>query len=98
MDTRANCNQAPISVRIHTDDVTAEDMPLYRDTLERALRFTASVQVERVEVYINPRGIYASEPEWLEYAIRVIYIDSSRSPFHLGCIQRTIGAQSEFHS
>lgn len=98
MDTRANANQAPISVRIHTDEVTADDMPLYRDTLERALRFTGSVQVERVEVYINPRGVYASTPDWLEYAIRVVYVNRERQPMTIGCIQRQPGAASEFHS
>lgn len=98
MDTRADHPHAPIVVSIHADEVTADDLQLYRDTLERALRFTASDTVSRVEVFINPRGIYASEPEWLEHCILVRYTDDSRAPFRLGCIQRTIGAPSEFHS
>lgn len=98
MDSRNQATRAPIVVNVSADEVTADDMPLYRDTMQRALRFLEGRDVKQVEVYVNARGVYCSQPEWLEYAILVRYHDATRQPFRIGAIQRTIGADSEFHS
>jgi len=90
--------QAPITVHIHAEEVAAADLPLYLDTMARALRFTTGDSVQGVAVYVNPRGVYASEPDWLEYALVVTYTDPARAPFRVGAIQRQPGAASEFHS
>lgn len=89
---------APITVTISADEIAPADLPLYLDTMARALRFTSGDTVAGVAVYVNPRGVYASEPEWLEYAIVVTYTDPGRAPFRIGAIQRQPGAASEFHS
>lgn len=65
-------------------------------TIERAFRFNGSPTVARVEVILNPRGVYVSEPGWLENIIRVINHDGS--VLTIGAIQREPGAKSEFHS
>ena len=89
---------APITVHIQADEVAAADLPLYRDTMARALRFTTGDDVQGVAVYVNQRGVYASEPDWLEYTIVVTYHAQGRAPFRIGAIQRQPGAASEFHS
>lgn len=65
-------------------------------TIERAFCFNGSASVARVEVILNPRGVYVSEPLWLENVIRVINHDGS--VLQIGAIQREPGAKSEFHS
>lgn len=96
MDTRADHTYAPIVVSVHADEVTDNDMPHYLATLQRALRFVHSENTSRVEVFINPRGVYASQPEWLEHCIRVHNVTGGC--LTIGAIQRTIGADSEFCS
>lgn len=97
-NNRIFTGHAPIIVHVHAEVVTVEDKPLYRDTMERALRYTHGEAIKQVEVFVNPRGVYASQPDWLEYAIRIVYHDTNRRPMHIGCIQRQPGAESEFHS
>lgn len=89
---------APITVHIQADEIAAADLPLYLDTMARALRFTNGDTVASVSVYVNARGVYVSNPDWLEYALVVTYTDPGRAPFRIGAIQRQPGAASEFHS
>lgn len=65
-------------------------------TVERAYRFNGSARVAYVEVHLNPRGVYASEPLWLENVIVVVGHDGTR--LVIGAIQREPGAKTEFHS
>lgn len=65
-------------------------------TIERAFRFNGSSTVARVEVILNPRGVYVSQPDWLEHVIRVINHDGA--VLTIAAIQREPGAPSEFHS
>lgn len=76
----------------------AEDRAHAFATIEAAMRQSASVTVARVDVFLNPRGVYTSSPEWQEHAIVVQYVNPDRAPFRIGAIQRTPGAESEFHS
>lgn len=91
-------NRAPVIIV----DNRAETLPHDADekhnaaTIERAFRFNGSPRIAYVEVHLNPRGVYASEPLWLENVIVVVGHDGTR--LTIGAIQREPGAKSEFHS
>ena len=99
-----NHNQHPIPSRIIVmnntgeTEIRAEDRAAFDKALAVALRYSQAATVERIEVFINGRGVWASEPEWLEHAIVVRYVTEDRAPMRIGVIQRTIGADIECHS
>lgn len=76
-------------------EIRAEDRAAFDKALDVALRYSQAVTVERIEVFINGRGVWASSPEWIEHAIVVRYVSEDRAPMRIGVIQRTIGADVE---
>lgn len=94
-----NRNRAPVVIvdnRAQPLPHDADDAAHNAATIERAYRFNGSPRVAYVEVHLNPRGVYVSEPAWLENVIRVINHDGTI--LQIGAIQRERGAPSEFHS
>lgn len=92
-------NRAPVVIvdnRAETLPHDADDAAHNATTIERAYRFNGSARVAYVEVHLNPRGVYASEPLWLENVIVVVGHDGTR--LVIGAIQREPGAKTEFHS
>ena len=89
---------APITIHDSSDSADEAAKPHHMATIERAMRFNQSVTVERVDVYLNTRGVYATQPEWLENAIVIRYRNTERAPMTIGAIQRTPASDSEFHS
>lgn len=91
---------APITVQNQTGEnyIRPEDRPVFDKAMDIALRYAESVTVQSVKVYANGRGVYASAPEWLEYAVVVRYISEDRAPMTIGVIQRQPGADVEAHS
>lgn len=90
--------RAPIHIHDSRDETDEAAEKHHAATIARAMRFNGSVTVERVDVYLQPRGVYASMPEWLENRIVVRYITPDRQPMVIGAIQRTPESESEFHS
>ena len=96
-----NQTQQPIPARIVVMNNTGEteireaDRAAFDKALDVALRYSQAVTVERIEVFINGRGVWASSPEWIEHAIVVRYVSEDRAPMRIGVIQRTIGADVE---
>ena len=91
---------APITVHNQTGEsyIRPEDRPVFDKAMDVALRHAESVLVQGVTVYANGRGVYASAPEWLEYAVVIRYISEDRAPMTIGVIQRQPGADVEAHS
>ena len=92
-------NRAPVVIvdnRAETLPHDADDAAHNAATIERAFRFNGSPRIAYVEVHLNPRGVYVSQPDWLENAIVVVGHDGTR--LTIGAIQREPGAKSEFHS
>ena len=91
---------APITVQNQTGEnyIRPEDRPVFDKAMDIALRYAESVTVQSVKVYANGRGVYASAPEWLEYAVVIRYISEDRAPMTIGVIQRQPGADVEAHS
>lgn len=86
--------------------VSADDQAHFLATFNRALAWTngGDSEVRNVEIYIRDRtkqkvaagGQVYDEGGWLEHAIVVNYPNNRRMV--IGAIQRTVGADSEFHS
>lgn len=90
--------RAPITINDSRPDMPAADHAHTMATIAKAMTFSASATVARIEVYLNARGVYASTPDWLEHVIRVHYVTPGRAPFTIGAIQRTPDSPSEFAS
>lgn len=93
--------KAPVVIEDRTDEdgIREDERAHFIATLDRAMRFTTQEHVARVTIYVHNRGgSYKSQPEWLEHAITVAYVDPSRPVYLIGAIQRTPGSDSEFHS
>lgn len=94
-----NRNRAPVIIvdnRAETLPHDADDTAHNAATIERAFRFNGSPRVSYVEVHLNPRGVYVSQPGWLENVIVVVGHDGTR--LVIGAVQREPGAKTEFHS
>lgn len=91
---------APITVQNQTGEsyIRPEDRPVFDKAMDVALRHAESVLVQGVTVYANGRGVYASAPEWLEYAVVIRYVSQDRPSLVIGLIQRQPGADVECHS
>jgi len=65
--------------------------------LERALRHVHQ-DGSTADIYCDARGTQngSQSPEWLEFGLRVQY--ATGGSLYIGCIQRTKGANFEFHS
>lgn len=96
-----NHNQQPIPSRIVVmnntgeTEIRADDRAAFDKALDVALRYSQAATVERIEVFINGRGAWASSPDWLEHAIVVRYVTEDRAPMRIGVIQRRPGADIE---
>ena len=91
--------RAPLHIHDSRDDDSDDAAHAHAlATITRAMRFTGSVTVERVDVYLQPRGMGNQSPEWLENRILVRYINPERNTLVIGAIQRTRDSDSEFHS
>lgn len=93
-------NTAPLVIHNNTGSpyIAEQDRDHFNATVANAFRFTDAATVERVDVYINPRGVMLSSPSWLEHIIVVKYVSEDRHPMRIGCIQRLPGSESEFCS
>lgn len=83
-DNRDHANQCDAANHAHT-----------MATIGRAFQQVNGTEGEAV-VYLNNRGTYISQPDWLEHVIRVAYANGGG--ITIGAIQREPGAKSEFHS
>lgn len=90
--------RAPITINDSRPDMPEADHAHTMATIAKAMAYTNSPMVEKVAVFLNARGVYASTPEWLEHVIRVHYVTPGRAPFTIGAIQRTPDSPSEFAS
>lgn len=90
--------RAPITINDSRPDMPEADNAHTMATIAKAMTYTNSPTVEKVTVYLNARGVYASTPDWLEHVIRVHYVTPGRAPFTIGAIQRTPDSPSEFAS
>lgn len=91
---------APVVIHNNTNEprIGAEEKAAFDKAVEIAFRYSASVTVERVDVFINPRGVLVSSPEWLEHLVKITYVNPDRGFMTIGVLQRTIGADIESHS
>ena len=91
---------APVVIHNNTNEpsIGAEEKDAFDYAVEIAFRYSCSVTVERVDVYINPRGVLVSSPEWLEHLVKITYVNPDRGFMTIGVLQRTIGADIESHS
>lgn len=96
----SNNTPAPLVITNNTGEtfIQADAVDHFNRTIANALRFTTAATVQRVEVFINPRGVWVSTPEWLEHQIRVVYVNEERSVLSIAAIQRAPGADTEFCS
>ncbi len=89
--------------------IKPDDAAHFQATVNRALTFVSGnsdVKVRCVEIYLRERtepkttteGKVYDEGGWLEHAIVVNYEGPANRRLCIGAIQRTVGAQSEFHS
>lgn len=71
-----------------------DDMGLLNDCLTRVKQHQ---HVLEVDLYLNERGKPDSgSPGWCEYLMRIQY--EGGGSLTIGCIQRELGARTEFHS
>ena len=91
---------APITVKNTTGEnaIREDDRPVFNKAMDIALRHAASATVQSVMVVVCPRGVYITQPDWLEYAVVIRYISPDRNPLTIGVIQRQPGAAVECHS
>ena len=74
--------------------VQEADKPLLLGAIERSKRFE---NASGATLFVNPRR----SEGWLEYTLVLDLPSAPVSPprqFTIGCIQRTVGAELEFHS
>lgn len=73
------------------------DAALFTASLSRALRHSHGDHPRNVRLTCTPR-VEAPHPRagWLEYSLLVLYPGDRK--LVIGCIQRQIGAECEFHS
>lgn len=91
--------RAPLHIHDSRDDDSDDAAERHHmATIARAMRLNQSATVERVDVYLSPRGMGHSSPEWLENRILVRYIGETPRTMVVGAIQRTRDSDSEFHS
>lgn len=90
------------AVKIHNNTsesyIREEDKAAFDKAIEIAFRHSCAVTVARIDVYINPRGVLVSSPEWLEHLVKITYVNPDRGFMTIGVLQRTIGADIESHS
>lgn len=77
-----------------------EDLALLDECLKRICRFSSGSRIKRVDLYLGSRvsadALEYKHPGWLEH-ILVVGWESGRR-ITVGCIQREVGGQLEFHS
>lgn len=83
---------APVTIHGLENLVDADDdaMKLLRATLQRLAPFQ---HVQSIALYCDARN----SEGWLEFVAKITFTEGGR-PFVLGCIQRTVGGEFEFHS
>lgn len=88
---------APVVIHNNTNEpyIGEYEKAAFDKAVEVGFRYSASAVVERVDVYINPRGVLVSSPEWLEHLVRVKYVNQDRAFFTIGVLQRSVGADIE---
>lgn len=90
------------AVKIHNNTgepyIREEDKAAFDKAVEIAFRNSTSVTVANIDVYINPRGVLVSSPEWLEHLVKITYVNPDHGFMTIGVLQRTIGADIESYS
>lgn len=91
---------APVVIHNNTNEpsIGAAEKAAFDKAVEIAFRYSCSVTVARIDVYINPRGVLVSSPEWLEHLVKITYVNPDRGFMTIGVLQRTIGADIESYS
>ncbi len=91
---------ANLTINVYNEHNWALDKTMLKAVLARiaVMDFAEHVDVYPMERVPDPRPVGAPGPiGWLEWTIRVRY-QNSNTWFTVGCIQRSIGAEVEFHS
>ena len=76
----------------NAEALDTSDLKLFVESLQRLTLHGDPANVNSATLHISPRR----PSGWLEYLLAVEWVSGGR--ITIGCIQRTVGAECEFHS